>query len=71
MTLESAKQNIKGYFTQGSFRCLVAKVETFNGVPHYGFISVRGNDDNWRPYSDEAIAGWIPAIFVGACELTA
>ena len=61
MTKETAELNVGCFFTVSGRRCYVLKVDSFNGVLHYGF----GTVDNLA-----TIVGWIPVDLVGGCELT-
>ena len=63
MTQETAETNIGYYFTAFNMRCQVTRVSTFSGVIHYGFINV---DD----LQMEPRCGWLPAKWIGGCELT-
>ena len=62
--LETAKQNIGGFFWLKNNRCQVTKADSFSGTVHYGFVTVD------KPTGNN-IAGWIPAEIIGGTELTA
>lgn len=64
MTNETATANIGCFFKLAEYRCKVLKVDSFNGVIHYGFATIRKHDEPM----DSPIIGWIPADIIGGCE---
>jgi hypothetical protein len=62
--LEIARKNIGAYFWFKSHKCQVVCADSFNGVVHYGFLTVTD-----YKLSERQIAGWIPFELVGQTEL--
>ncbi len=61
MNKANAETNVGYYFTAFNRRCQVLSVATFNGTVHFGFQTV---DDS------QYVLGWVPAVFIGGCELS-
>lgn len=59
--MEAAQANVGGYFFLRNRRCHVLKVDSFSGIPHYGFTTCDSHGPD--------VVGWVPAALIGQTEL--